>query len=63
MLESCSNLNLCSLLLNNGMIQANGSTQLCLVDDDDDDMDLFGDETWEEKKAAEEREAAKKDTK
>ncbi|KAL1189216.1 Elongation factor 1-beta 2 [Cardamine amara subsp. amara] len=31
--------------------------------DDDDDMDLFGDETEEEKKAAEEREAAKKDTK
>lgn len=26
-------------------------------------MDLFGDETEEEKKAAEEREAAKKDTK
>ncbi|KAJ0243872.1 Elongation factor 1-beta 2 [Hirschfeldia incana] len=33
------------------------------ADDDDDDMDLFGDETEEEKKAAEEREAAKKDTK
>ncbi|CAN8244126.1 unnamed protein product [Cochlearia groenlandica] len=31
--------------------------------EDDDDMDLFGDETEEEKKAAEEREATKKDTK
>ncbi|PON59207.1 Glutathione S-transferase [Parasponia andersonii] len=29
-------------------------------DDDDDDLDLFGDETEEDKKAAEEREAAKK---
>ena len=27
---------------------------------DDDDLDLFGDETEEDKKAAEEREAAKK---
>ncbi|KFK26398.1 hypothetical protein AALP_AA8G243400 [Arabis alpina] len=33
------------------------------ADEDDDDMDLFGDETEEEKKAAEDREAAKKDTK
>ncbi|XP_010544304.1 PREDICTED: elongation factor 1-beta 2-like [Tarenaya hassleriana] len=33
------------------------------VGDDDDDLDLFGDETEEEKKAAEERETAKKDTK
>ncbi|WRX33405.1 Translation elongation factor EF1B [Theobroma cacao] len=31
--------------------------------DDDDDLDLFGDETEEEKKAAEEREAAKKPAK
>ncbi|CAL9230038.1 unnamed protein product [Arabidopsis halleri] len=31
--------------------------------DDDDDIDLFADETEDEKKAAEEREAAKKDTK
>uniref|UniRef100_A0A1J3HRW5 Elongation factor 1-beta 1 n=1 Tax=Noccaea caerulescens TaxID=107243 RepID=A0A1J3HRW5_NOCCA len=30
---------------------------------DDDDLDLFADETEDEKKAAEEREAAKKDTK
>ncbi|CAN8252339.1 unnamed protein product [Cochlearia groenlandica] len=33
------------------------------ADEDDDDIDLFGDETEEEKKAAEEREAAKKVTK
>ncbi|XVF47159.1 hypothetical protein PTKIN_Ptkin03bG0087000 [Pterospermum kingtungense] len=31
--------------------------------DDDDDLDLFGDETEEDKKAAEEREAAKKSAK
>ncbi|XVF19460.1 hypothetical protein REPUB_Repub11eG0112700 [Reevesia pubescens] len=31
--------------------------------DDDDDLDLFGDETEEEKKAAEEREASKKSAK
>ncbi|XP_027329198.1 elongation factor 1-beta 2-like [Abrus precatorius] len=31
--------------------------------EDDDDLDLFGDETEEDKKAAEEREAAKKSTK
>ncbi|KAG7550394.1 Translation elongation factor EF1B beta/delta subunit guanine nucleotide exchange domain [Arabidopsis thaliana x Arabidopsis arenosa] len=31
--------------------------------DDDDDIDLFADETEDEKKAAEEREASKKDTK
>ncbi|XP_021277737.1 elongation factor 1-beta 2 [Herrania umbratica] len=31
--------------------------------DDDDDLDLFGDETEEEKKAADEREAAKKSAK
>ncbi|KAF4354263.1 hypothetical protein F8388_021740 [Cannabis sativa] len=30
------------------------------VEEDDDDLDLFGDETEEDKKAAEEREAAKK---
>ncbi|KAJ7964919.1 Elongation factor 1-beta 1 [Quillaja saponaria] len=30
------------------------------ADEDDDDLDLFGDETEEDKKAAEEREAAKK---
>ncbi|CAA7039825.1 unnamed protein product [Microthlaspi erraticum] len=33
------------------------------ADNDDDDLDLFADETEDEKKAAEEREAAKKDTK
>lgn len=31
--------------------------------EDDDDLDLFGDETEEDKKAAEEREAAKKPAK
>jgi len=31
-------------------------------DEDDDDLDLFGDETEEEKKAAEDREKAKKDS-
>ncbi|XP_004491207.1 elongation factor 1-beta [Cicer arietinum] len=33
------------------------------ADEDDDDLDLFGDETEEEKKAAEEREASKKPAK
>lgn len=33
------------------------------AEDDDDDLDLFGDETEEDKKAAEEREAAKKPAK
>ncbi|BAT80904.1 Elongation factor 1-beta 1 [Vigna angularis] len=33
------------------------------ADEDDDDLDLFGDETEEDKKAAEEREAAKKPAK
>ncbi|WVY91030.1 hypothetical protein V8G54_036544 [Vigna mungo] len=40
-----------------------GFPSAATADEDDDDLDLFGDETEEDKKAAEEREAAKKSAK
>ncbi|OAY61264.1 elongation factor 1-beta 1 [Manihot esculenta] len=43
--------------------EAAGPAKEAAADGDDDDLDLFGDETEEDKKAAEEREAAKKSAK